>query len=483
MGDEPRVEGKPNGSAEKSKVDVLADAVQQLVQLKIAESAQPKPIEIPQTDPNTRLDHSTPPAEVVDGAALTDRRFGPVSGKSSFNFATGKAEVVEKYQGGFIRPLGYDDRKSINVNSFPRGDLDNFSLSRFAFAQQRAHYMGTDARKEAPWECMYYDALGKILYTDPVTKAQGDQVSGQDGGFLAPEFWANNFYDQLYAAQVVTQLPITTMPMGYRVVHMPKLTSAITISYSSENSALATTQAAFQQLSFTARKQGEIVQISNELIRDAVPAADQILRNHAIRWMALDRDKQLLKGTGQAGAPVGLLNVGGAGVTTTTLASAGAPFFSEFLTGIVNVETLNGSTNAPLGMTQCSGVFGHPILKSQILSMKDSTSAATGRPEYDYTGMNAMRGSFPAAGGGAFDGLFGVPTWRFSNILNESANSRSIIFGDWQWLVYMVRLDLEIMVSNVAGTAFASDQTWLRFISRYDVGVAHPEAFFAFTNG
>jgi HK97 family phage major capsid protein len=47
----------------------------------------------------------------------------------------------------------------------------------------------------------------------------------------------------------------------------------------------------------------------------------------------------------------------------------------------------------------------------------------------------------------------------------------------------MVRQDVEIMVSNVAGTSFAADQTWIRLISRYDVGVAHPEAFFAFTNG
>lgn len=47
----------------------------------------------------------------------------------------------------------------------------------------------------------------------------------------------------------------------------------------------------------------------------------------------------------------------------------------------------------------------------------------------------------------------------------------------------MNRQDVEIMVSNVAGTSFASDQTWIRLISRYDVGVAHPEAFYAFSNG
>jgi hypothetical protein len=47
----------------------------------------------------------------------------------------------------------------------------------------------------------------------------------------------------------------------------------------------------------------------------------------------------------------------------------------------------------------------------------------------------------------------------------------------------MTRQDVEIVSSNVAGTAFASDQTWIRILCRYDVGCAHPEAFYAYTNG
>jgi HK97 family phage major capsid protein len=267
---------------------------------------------------------------------------------------------------------------------------------------------------------------------------------------------------------------------------MPKLTAAIAISYSNENAALATTQAQFAQLSFTARKQGQIIQISNELIRDSVPAADQILQQHAVRWMALDRDKQLILGNGQSGAPIGLWNIGGAavqnslGIQNGTLATGQSPLYTELVTGIINVETLNGlSTNVPLGMATCTGVLGMPALKQQILNIKDSN----GRPLYDFQGLNAMRGSFPASGGGQFDGLLGVPAYRFSQVFNQAAGSRYITFGDWQWLIYMVRQDVEVMVSNVAGTSFSADQTWIRLISRYDVGVAHPEAFYGYTNG
>jgi HK97 family phage major capsid protein len=198
--------------------------------------------------------------------------------------------------------------------------------------------------------------------------------------------------------------------------------------------------------------------------------------------MALDRDKQMILGTGQSGTPVGLVNVNTGGsntLTTTTLGTNASPLYTELVTGIINVETLNGTTNRPIGQAQCTGVLGMPVLKQQILNMKDSN----GRPLYDFTGLNNMRGSFPSSGGGQFDGLLGVPTWRMSQVFNESANSRHILFGDWQWLVYMTRQDVEIQVTNVAGTSFQNDQTWIRLISRYDVGVAHPEAFFAYTNG
>ena len=432
-------------------------------------------------------------------ARLADAELSKTVTSTRPNFSAAPANVPESHQQadlaritkkGFLpqvlnpQIIDTDEAvKSINVNSFPRGDIDNFSVWRWAMADQRAHYTieGSSAyRKYAPWESMYYDAARKVVVIDPVTKAQGDMVSGQDGGYLAPEQWSANFLDQLYSAQTVTQLPITRLPMGYRVVHMPKLIGAISISYAAENAALATTTASFAQLSFTARKQGQIIQISNELIRDAIPAADAILSNHAVKWMALDRDKQLLLGNGQSGAPVGLVNTGGVGLTTTTLATNAAPLFTEFVTGIRKVETLNDlSTNNPIGMATCTGVLGMPHLKEQIMSLKDTTN---NRVMWGY-GVNDLRGSFPASGGGVFDGWLGVPTWRFTNIFAESANSRHIYFGDWQWLYYMVRQDVEIVTSNVAGTAFQNDQTWIRLISRYDVGVAHPEAFFAYTNG
>ena len=169
MADEAKVAESPEPEADLKS---LTDAVQALVQLRIAEAAAPKAVEIPATDPDTQPDYK------ASGAVAE----------------VPEVEADDRFAKGFL-PLPVkdfvEDRKSINVTSFPRGDAENFSLTRYCYALSKAQGVeGTPAlRKYAPWESAYYEAAKKITTVDPITKAQGDMVSGQDGGFLAPEFF------------------------------------------------------------------------------------------------------------------------------------------------------------------------------------------------------------------------------------------------------------------------------------------------------
>ncbi len=73
-----------------------------------------------------------------------------------------------------------------NINLFPRGDIENFAVTRWAMALQRSQTSegSTAFQKYAPWENAYYGACERLALSN---KAMGDMVSGQDGGFLAPE--------------------------------------------------------------------------------------------------------------------------------------------------------------------------------------------------------------------------------------------------------------------------------------------------------
>lgn len=409
--------------------------------------------------------------------------------------------VLQHRQGGFLPPMELTDHQrqaqlktaiegGFNVNLFPRGDIDNFSVTRWAMAVERCNNTaeGSSAfSKHAPWESMYYDACKAMQLSN---KAMGDMVSGQDGGFLAPEEWSQRFIDQIYPAMALSALPLTRIPMGTRVTHVPRLNSNIVINWVAENASLTANQAQFQQVSFTARKQAFFVQISNELIRDSNPAAEAILRNNATHYMAIDRDKQCLLGNGQSGTPVGLQNqtnvTAGGGSATAPYAVAQTPTYKDFVTMIYNVENLNGSTNVPLAQATCTGIVGPVSMKQQILNM--SGTSDTNRPTFDF-GFNQMRGRLSGAADGAgvnrsslLDGLWGVDTWVMTNILAGTAGSRFVFAGDWQHLWIMERQDIEILASNVAGTAFQNDQTWIRGIARLDVGVAHPEPFYIANN-
>jgi hypothetical protein len=131
------------------------------------------------------------PEQQVQAEAITKAVMGQVrealdkqtdpSTRPGFN---GTADIVEHpvLTKGYLPPTSMtpDERetalKGFNILDFPRGGIENFSVTRWAAALERAANTseGTGAFKRwAPWESAWYSAI---------EKAQGDMVSGQDGG-------------------------------------------------------------------------------------------------------------------------------------------------------------------------------------------------------------------------------------------------------------------------------------------------------------
>ena len=185
-----------------------------------------------ETDPSTRPGNLGQPA-VPDTLEIDIKRFGGLR-RAVVDKATGSvlrwadastaltstAPAGQSYgttEGGFMPPLqlSADERETIgkefatfvadrsrNGNQaeqasfsllrFPRGDIENFSICRWAMACERSKNTNEDNlaySKHAPWERAYYAALEAYALTkgEAWLKAQGDMVSGQDGGWLAPE--------------------------------------------------------------------------------------------------------------------------------------------------------------------------------------------------------------------------------------------------------------------------------------------------------
>ena len=138
-------------------------------------------------------------------SALIDEKIGKMvdpTTRPTFSFKDGPSGdefgrfahyAPETKSGGFLPPMELTDNErydvmktalegGFNINMFPRGDIDNFSVTRWAMANERANNTsegGSAYHKWAPWETAYYGACEKLALAN---KAMGDMVSGQDGG-------------------------------------------------------------------------------------------------------------------------------------------------------------------------------------------------------------------------------------------------------------------------------------------------------------
>ena len=370
------------------------------------------------------------------------------------------------------------------INRYPLGDIENYSISRamMAKAMSDGRLEGRAWNTYAPYEKAWIQAEAE-------TKAKlGDQISGVDGAFLAPEDWNAKWFDLLRSKAVIRQLPVTVVNVPARVTHIPKVMLDVNVSYPGEGVAPTPTTFSFGQMTYTAHKAEAFINVSNELIRDAGPVADDVFRTSTAGAIATDRDTQLFVGQSTGGAlsayaPTGLIN-GPTGTNFTyypnTSAIAGIsqtpasfePSYEHVAQLIAKIETLHGFTGVNVGQAEVNGIVAHPQFKQTLWGGAKFLTVTQQAPIWPWD-LNAN------------GGLFGCQ-WALSNAIpvtltKGGGTSESVLIaGAWEQFVLFECLTLGYDSSPLSGSGtagFAADQTQLRVVHRYDCGPAHPEAF------
>jgi len=386
------------------------------------------------------------------------------------------------WQKGYL-PSGIDRTNSdagFHILKFPLGDADNFSVSRAAYAmlmskrQTGSKYSLDQWTRYAPWERQYIDALAEVSFKAPdgvevESKAQGDQVTGQDGGFLAPEIWSSTYFKILSSISAIDRLPVTRFNVPARVLHIPKTALDVTVSYPGENAAPTATQYSFGQVSYTARKADVLINASIELMRDAPVFNDQYLRDEGARSMAVDRDKQAFTGAGGAFNPIGLVNSPQVGTFTLAADSGngGTPAYADFTGMKYQTEHLSANTNVTAGQAICDGIVANMRINKSINNMLDTSN----RPIWP---------QHLESGGG----FIGIPNWKLVadsvipiNLTKGGGTTCSyIIAGAWVNFVLFDCLTLGFDITE-EGQGMANAQAQIRLIHRWDCGPSHPESF------
>lgn len=284
------------------------------------------------------------------------------------------------------------------------------------------------------------------------------------GGYLVPTEQSNQLIELLRSGTKVLPLCME-MPMNSDTLTIPKLTGGATAYWIGENASITESAQTYGQIILRVKKLAAFVPLSNELLSDSDPAVDAIIRQDIAQALGEKLDNAILLGSGLANEPLGVINQG---VTTTALNAA--PTFANIVDCITRVESENVREDPPWAWVT------NPRDRGVLAQIVQTTSG-----EYLWTEMgmqgHAMVGGYPSTLRG-----YPVVTTTQLDVDADNNNETEIFFGQWKDVVVGVRKTIEIMASSEAGNAFQYDQTYIRAVARYDVGVRHDESIEVLTD-
>ena len=279
------------------------------------------------------------------------------------------------------------------------------------------------------------------------------------GGYLVPEEHAAQFIEMLSARAVVRRAGATVLPMRTDVMNVPKQSGGATAYWVAENTAITESDAAFGQVTLTAKKAAALARVSAELLADSTPSAEAIVREDLARALALFEDLSFLRGYGTGASPIGMLNY--AGVVKTQLGSGNGatPTLDDLLDAIYRLDAADAPEESRVWVM-------HPRTAYTLRQVKDSQ----GR----YLWADPARAGEPPT-------LWGYPVFTTTQIpvnltVGTSTDCSEIYIFAAREVLIGQRAAIELRASDTAGTAFETDTVLIRAIERVAFGLRHPES-------
>ena len=147
------------------------------------------------------------------------------------------------------------------------------------------------------------------------------------GQYVTPPEYAPIVWDFLAASSVLMKMGCQQIVSEREILHIPTATSDPAASWIAEGAAISPADPGLSEKIATPRKLGALVQLSNEILSDAVPPIlDQVLKQ-VMRALALKLDLTAFEGSGTPPEPQGIKNT--SGITTQSLGTNGAAITAD----------------------------------------------------------------------------------------------------------------------------------------------------------
>lgn len=256
-----------------------------------------------------------------------------------------------------------------------------------------------------------------------------------------------SFYNRLQAHMIEVSGVLMASPTvlntdSGEILQIPKTTAHSTATIVGQGTTIPTSEPAFGQVSLSAYKYGELMQVARELVDDTSVDLEGYLAMQAGRAAGNAFGAHAVAGTG-TGQPTGLITAATVGVTGAT-AVAGA-FTAD------NLIDLYFSVIAPYrNSPSCAWL------------MKDATLATVRK----FKGSDGQYIWQPSYQVGSPDTILGKPVYTDPFVPAVGLNNKSVVFGDMAQ--YFVRLVNGIRFERSDDFAFNSDLVTYRCLLRAD---------------
>ncbi|WP_165956237.1 phage major capsid protein [Streptomyces hainanensis] len=255
-------------------------------------------------------------------------------------------------------------------------------------------------------------------------------------GLLPPE------YGQLIT-EPMTQMSVamqvaTVVTTGANEFHFPRVNSDITAAWTAEGAAIASSDVATDAYVVVPKKLASLTTVTNELVNDSSPAAQEIVGQSIAREMARKLDAAFF-GNLSAPAPAGLGSLAGTLVVDTGATITNA---DPFIDGQMEIEASGGVLTAWVAS---------PATARAIAKIKEASGSNRPLVTPD---VSAPSGRL----------LLGLPLYTTTAIPDGT------VWGISKADVFVVmRQDVEVATSS-GGSTFAADSTDIRGVMRVAPG-------------
>ena len=299
----------------------------------------------------------------------------------------------------------------------------------------------------------------KLFKATNLRKALSEGV-GTAGGFLVAPQWSNELIETLRASSVVRSLGATTYDLSGDTLNFKRVTANTAATWVGEAAAKPTTDPTFGQLKLVLKEVCGYTEVSNNLLMDASPAVDTLVKSDLVKSLQLAEDLAFLQGTGGV-QPLGIRFDPATPSTVLGGGNGAIPTGDDCLDAMYAIENANSTY---------SGWVMHPRTKNSLRKLKD------GNGQYIY-----MRGDLVNK---IPDTLFGIPVALTTQIPTNltygasAANCSYAILANWPSYAIGQKSGNPITLSVSEHILFQSDSTAFRAVLRVDGAMKNVSDFY-----